>query len=291
MSYSLIRGRRLRVTKLDGCGAPVLGPDSMIVTSGFITVALTANTNAGTAIQVENANGDRCVDETPVPKFVNYGAEYTFCNVDPELLHLLTGQPLVMDAAGTAIVGFRVDDEVDVETIGFASELWTGVGGSACDEEGDPLFGYSLLPFSKGGVVGNVSFENGNITFPVTGALTKKGSQWGAGPYDVVADEDGNPGPLNEAVVRSTHFHQEVTTVEPPDETDGASAVGVPATSAVAGTPGHYLPANSYGRASVAAMTGLTASPTTAWTTGQRVKNRDGSTAHWNATAWVAGPA
>ena len=34
---------------------------------------------------------------------------------------------------------------------------------------------------------------------------------------------------------------------------------------------------------------GLTASPTTAWTTGQYVLLRDGSMAHWAGTAWVAG--
>ena len=38
-------------------------------------------------------------------------------------------------------------------------------------------------------------------------------------------------------------------------------------------------------------MTGITASPATAWTTGQHVLLGDASKAFWNATAWTAGQA
>jgi hypothetical protein len=48
---------------------------------------------------------------------------------------------------------------------------------------------------------------------------------------------------------------------------------------------GYTLPAN------LAAMAGVTASPTTAWTTGQRVVMGNGNPAHWSGTAWVAGVA
>src|SRR4051812_47842942 len=126
MVATLIRGRALRATRLDGCGEPVLGPDSVVVTKGFISVALTANSNAGTAIQVDNANGERMVDEPPVPRFTNYTAELTFVNVDPALLTLMSGMPVVVDADDN-IVGFDQDDEVDVEAVAFALELWTGV--------------------------------------------------------------------------------------------------------------------------------------------------------------------
>lgn len=66
---------------------------------------------------------------------------------------------------------------------------------------------------------------------------------------------------------------------------------GIVATGATAGTPGTYTPAGADLPASISAMSGITASPTTAWTTGQYVLLDDGSQAHWNATAWVAGAA
>lgn len=300
MPTTLIRGRAMRATRLDGCGAPVLGPDSQVTTKGFISVAATANSNAGTAIQIENANGERMVDETPVPRFTNYSLEITFVNVDPALLSLLSGMPVVMSADGTEIIGFDQDDEIDVEATAFALEVWTGIGGAACDEDGDPLYGYMLWPFVKGGMIGNVTVENGNITFPITGAQTKKGNAWGSGPYDVQDDEDGNPGPLVDALAPTRHFRHIKTTVAPPTNLDGgASALGVPATGATM-SDGSPTPTNSYYPANLADLIAgdggphgvdVVANPATAWTTGKKITLRDGSTAHWSSTAWVAGPA
>ena len=42
--------------------------------------------------------------------------------------------------------------------------------------------------------------------------------------------------------------------------------------------------------ANFAALTTVTANPATAWTTGQRILLADGTSAHWNGTAWVVGP-
>jgi len=56
-------------------------------------------------------------------------------------------------------------------------------------------------------------------------------------------------------------------------------------------SPGTFTPAGAMAPANLAAMSGVTASPATAWTTGQYVKLGDGSTAHWSGTAWVAGVA
>jgi hypothetical protein len=54
-------------------------------------------------------------------------------------------------------------------------------------------------------------------------------------------------------------------------------------------SPGTFTPPGAMAPANLAAMTGVTASPATAWTTGQYVVLGDGSTAHWDGTAWVAG--
>jgi|SRR5215510_384025 len=65
----------------------------------------------------------------------------------------------------------------------------------------------------------------------------------------------------------------------------------VPATGATAGTPGTWTPSGSTPPANLAAMSGITASPTTAWTTGQYVVLGDNSHAHWDSSAWVTGDA
>lgn len=292
-SFAPIRARMMRATRLTGCGDPVLGPDSVISTAGFISTTLTPNTITGTAISVENAAGDVCIDDTPVPKFKNYGVEIAFCGVDPELINMFTGQPLVLDASGE-VVGFRQNSRVDVTLIGFALEMWSSIAGSACGAEGLTPYGYTLLPFVSGGQLGDVTYENGAVNFTLTGAVTKEDPGWGAGPFNVTRDEDGDPAPLLTVITGGDHFHLEKVTVAPPEASDGAGALGVAATGANSTTtPATLSPGNSYAPANLAAAIAgpFTATPNTAWATGKYVVFRDGSEGHWSGTAWVAGRA
>lgn len=290
--FSLVRGRAMRATRLNGCGNPVLGARSVVTTDGFISVGLTANNTEGEAISVTNANGKVCVSDTPPPKFDHYGVEIAFCGVDPDLVTMLTGQPVVLDAQGE-IVGFRQNSKVNVDLVGFALELWSGVPQAACGASGDPSYGYFLLPFIKGGALGDFTVENAAINFTLTGATTREGAGWGVGPFDVTRTAGGLAGPLLEPITEGDHLHLEVTTVPPPDEDGfGTAALGVAATGATAGTPGTLSPANSYPPEDLEdAQTGFTATPSTAWTTGQYVTLADGTTAHWTGSAWAAGPA
>ena len=62
------------------------------------------------------------------------------------------------------------------------------------------------------------------------------------------------------------------------------------ATGAGPGTGiGTFTPAGATPPANFAALTTVTATPATAWTTGQFIQLADGTRAHWNATAWVVG--
>jgi hypothetical protein len=70
-----------------------------------------------------------------------------------------------------------------------------------------------------------------------------------------------------------------------------APAEVIEPTGATAGSPGTFTPAGATPPADLADMAGIVASPTTAWTTGQRVVLGDATTAHWNGTTWVAGAA
>lgn len=189
--FSLIRGRAMRVTKLDGCGVVVPGSQSSVVSKGFIAIAMTANTEDGEEINVTNANGDICILDTPPPRLTGYGVEIQFCGVEPLAFNLTTGQPLVKDpdtgVGGPAeYLGFRVNTGVDLSTSGFALEIWSAVPSSVCAATGEQQYGYFVLPFIQGGIIGDFTIENGAINFTVTGATTKDGSGWGVGPYNVV---------------------------------------------------------------------------------------------------------
>lgn len=70
------------------------------------------------------------------------------------------------------------------------------------------------------------------------------------------------------------------------------SGTPIVATGATAGTPGFFTPAGATPPANLTALQagGITASPTTAWTTGQYVALGTGN-ANWSGTAWASGMA
>jgi hypothetical protein len=261
--FSLIRGRAMRVTRLDGCGGIVRGPDSTVVSDGFITAGLTAQSDEGTEISVTNAAGRVCISDTPCPAFTGYEASIEFCNVNPDLFRLLTGQSMVFDATtpNPIGVGFRMNSGVNACDVGFALELWSNVPSAACDPAAGVAYGYFLIPFLKGGILGDFTIQNDAINFTLSGARSKDGSAWGVGPYNVVGGVGGAPSPLKTAIDDQDHLHLELTTVAPPTPACGAQQLGVP----------------------------MIASPTAAWATGQYVTLRNGTRAKWSGTAWVAG--
>jgi hypothetical protein len=190
---SLVKGRRIRITDLDSCGRPIYGDCSQVVSKGFISVAFTANTSESDEISVTNAAGEVCVYEAPVTSLTGYGIEISFCEVDPDLFALVTGQPVVKAADGSTVIGFDIDTKIDLSQSNFALELWAGSPtGDACSTQGATgSYGYILLPFLSGGIVGDFTVENGAVTFTLTGANTKNGNAWGTGPYAVALSSGG----------------------------------------------------------------------------------------------------
>lgn len=253
-SFPVVRGNMMRITRLDGCGKPVDGPGNMITTEGFVSVALSAQTTDAEEITVTNAGGKVCVRDTGDPTFDGYGVDITFCEVEPCLFQLLTGQEPLVNAAGD-VVGFTMNSKRYAKT-GFALEVWTGSPTTdACDSSasaGAQPAGYFVLPFVKGGVLGDFTIENAAITFGVSGATTRDGNAWGVGPYSgaFAADPSQNPadaGPyLDNPLDKNDHLGLAFTTKGFPQSSDGCapldiktlpapSGAGVPTVSASAG--------------------------------------------------------
>lgn len=210
-SFPLVRGRSMRVTKTDGCCGPDYGDDHSIATEGFVSVALTANITEAEEITVTNANGKTCVRDAGSPTFDSYSAVITFCEVQPCLFSMITGQPLVFNTEGE-IIGFKMNSKVTLDSSGFGLEVWMGVPGVACAGDAG-AYGYLVLPCLQGGIVGDFTIENAAITFSITGASTQDGNAWGTGPYlDTQLDEPLDP---------DDHLLVIFTTVAPPEPTDG----------------------------------------------------------------------
>lgn len=221
-----VKGRRLRVTRLDSCGRPVYGEDSQAVTKGFITVGFTANTTESDEINLTNAAGEVCVFEASVQQLTGYTLEIQFCGVDPDLLSIVTGQPVVVGYDGQTVIGFDIDTEIELTDVNFAFELWMGApSGNACAPGATGTYGYMLLPFLSGGILGDFTVENAALTFTITGSATKNGNGWGVGPYqDIMLNDDPTPvpGPMPTPVSSTTALRLIEVDLLPPEPVCGA---------------------------------------------------------------------
>lgn len=181
------RGKMLRITKLDECGEPVEGEGSTLVTDAFVSATITPNYGEAEEIEQLDANGDVCIEDRSEPALRWLDISLIVCVVDPTMINLITGDPLVLDdAVAPNTVGFRIDTELS-GSASFALELWSGVTGQACDPAGFPQYGYWLFPWVKDAQWGEWVIQNGALVLTFT-ARAVIGSPWGVGPYLIRRD-------------------------------------------------------------------------------------------------------
>jgi len=229
-TFPVVRGRKMRVTALDGCGAPDYGDKKTVVSDGFVSIGVTANIQEGTAITLANANGSTAVSDPAVPELENFTLTVSYTEVNPDIYGITTGQDTVLDANGDS-VGFRVNSDVTPDNVNFALEAWSNVPGEACsnDPGAQGAYAYLLFPWVSGGVLSDFTIENNAISFGLANANTKKGTQWGTGPYHVVLDGGSSPSVLLSAAAAADHLHVQYTELAPPDSTETAIALLNPA--------------------------------------------------------------
>ena len=296
--YPVIGGRTIRLTVEDRCGIPAWGDHAQLVTTGFVSVAATANYNDGNEKVITNANGDDCYRRPASGKLIDLTLTLVFCDVDPDAFSTVTGFPKVVDAQTGDTIGFDTDVDVRPLAIRWGLELWSdGYDVLTCGDDDEEPMGYFVYPSISGGRLGDYTIEDAGVTFSITDAHTFGGDGWGAGPYLVTRDENGDPSVLIDALTRAKHVRQFVTTVPPPEPTGGLVPLDDPelsdATTATAGSPGTWDGVRPYEFATLDVTDAYDASPTSAWTVGQYVILGDGSYANWdgNTNTWVAGKA
>jgi len=226
---SMARGRIARFTRLDECGAPVFDECSTLVTTGYVSVTSTPNYQDPEEIQQTDANGRLCIDDQSDPALRWISQSIVLCQVDPDLVNFLTGDPLVMDDAATPeAVGYRIDSAV-TGTAKFAMELWSGIPGQPCDSEGNEEYGYWLWPFNGQAQFGEMVVQNGALTVTVT-ARTFAGSQWDVGPYDIKRDAvtPATLEPLETAITATQHQHFEISSAPLPEAACGCVDLPTP---------------------------------------------------------------
>lgn len=227
---SLARGKMLRITELDECGAVVEGPTSSLVSTSFVSVTWTPNYLEAEEISQADANGALCVDDRSDPALRWLDLEISICVVDPDMINLMTGDPLVVDDATPTpnTVGFRIDAAL-TGSANFALELWSGITGQACAAGGFPAYGYWLFPWVKDVQWGETVVQNGALLLNFT-ARAVMDSQWGVGPYPIRRDAavPATLEPLLTAIGEDQVLHYQITTAPLPTPGCGAVELAIP---------------------------------------------------------------
>ena len=222
--YAQVRGSVIRATRLDACGNPDPGASAVVVSKRISTITIDEVTEDGTNIRDRNFGDELLVVDDAYTQTLGFTADTTLCGVDPDLISLFTGQPVVMNAAGD-VVGFDADTGINLDNFGFSLEIWSKIAGSQCDPSGNRLWGYTVLPFLKGGRLGGFSFENSQVQFTISGAQTRDGNGWGVGPFDVDRGVGNAPAPLHTPLKSNTAFRNILVSLDPPAASCGAFAL------------------------------------------------------------------
>lgn len=239
--FASVRGVALRATALNSCCTPVTKACGVVVTKGFISAVVTQENDPATVIKVKSANDQVCVYDPGVDSLLDLQVVIDLCQVNPELVAMMTGQSTILDYAGNA-VGFRRGTSLGPDNR-YALEIWSDISNGAC--VGTPpvkTYGYYLLPCLRNSVItGPITFDSGNaVTVQIT-AKTTIPTLWGTGPqtadnsYKVVPlDVANTPGYLLSAVGATEHDNFQITTIAPPAV---PANCGCTTLTVIAGTP------------------------------------------------------
>ncbi len=215
-----VKGRRMRLTALDECGNPDTASQcGSIVTSGFISVTWSDEIETGEEFTQKNAWGDFCIAEKDADRVKWTNITIAMCEIDPEILVMIGGAVPNENATGDLIGAFFTRDP---NPLAFAIEVWTKKAGTdACAPGGgSPEWGYFAGFNVRNGMLdGDLTLENAPLALSLKGELYGASDAWGVGPY---VDK-----PLENVVGAPAGAlrYIGITTVQPPDETDGCVAL------------------------------------------------------------------
>ena len=211
-----IKGKVVRLTRLDACGDVVESSCTTLVTECFVSVTMSAEVEEGDEYLQKNAWGDFCINDKDVDRIKRVNVSIEFAEANPDALDIIANAQPVISSGETIGATFGPDTQAD----SFALEVWTKRTGVDCSTTGEE-YGYFLVPFIRNGRLdGDVTIENGALTVSVVGQAFGAPASWDEGPY---ADN-----PFVESFPAGDFFGMVVTDVQPPAVTNGCVAYVAP---------------------------------------------------------------
>lgn len=212
-----IKGKTVRITRLDDCGNVIEGSCTTLVSDCFVSVTLTGEYEAGDEFIQKNAYGDLCINDKDPDILKRVSVAIQFAEVNPDALDIIAEANPVISGGNT--IGATFGTNVNYSS--FALEVWTKRTGVDCTNPATQEWGYFLLPFVRNGKIdGDITIENGALTLGVMGEAFAASSAWGNSPY--------TPNGFIEVFPTGDIFGMVVTTVQPPADTEGCVPYVVP---------------------------------------------------------------
>ena len=211
-----IKGKTVRLTRLDECGEVVEGSCSTLVADCFVSVTLTGEYEAGDEYIQKNAWGELCINDKDPDVLKRVNVSIVFAEINPDALDILVAANPVVSGGNT--IGASIGTEANENS--FALEVWTKKAGQDC-VGGTIEYGYFLLPFVKNGKIdGDLAIENGALTVTVMGEAFPATAAWGTSPY--------TPNPFVQPFPTGDVWGVVVTTAQPPADTAGCVPYIIP---------------------------------------------------------------
>lgn len=185
-----IKGKVMRITRLDDCGNLITGPNAFVVSEGFIKVTWAPEVEKGEEYTQKNAWGDFCISEKDPDRVKWINTTIQLCEIDPAILDIIGGaDPLTGPATLPATLSLKALTS-NVATITTAAPHGYVVGDlvTVVNTTPDPVFDGVQLITAVTSTTFNFTKVNANVTSgAAVGTVTKVGDYVG-NSYDTAAN-------------------------------------------------------------------------------------------------------
>jgi hypothetical protein len=211
-----IKGKVVRLTKLDSCGLPAYSAAGSLVTDGFVKVTVKPQYESGKEHIVTNAWGDRVISEVDPDWMKRAEIDIDWAGVNPDCLAIVSGAATLEDASSVK-TGFTLSDKLNETS--FAMEVWQKQAGGLCGPDGQKWLWW-LFPWLVNGRVGDFDIQNDVLSMTSTVNTLGVASGWGWGPYSTVL--------LPRYLTTDEHVVANLVSAAPPAPTDGLVTLTAP---------------------------------------------------------------
>ncbi len=209
-----IKGRVIRIVKLDVCGNPVTGTTGMqVVHQAFTQISQDPQYEDGTEFFERTASGAICVNQKDDPVLKRMNLTIDFCSVNVTAMAFMASARELTVGAPTTGFGMAVSEGSPANR--YSLEVWQEVAGSgACSASGLQQYIYNAWPNCGSSKFGGYSVELARSTMQImsetravsatasVGWLAKNGSSTWL--------------PAGTTLTGTEHWLWNITTVAPP---------------------------------------------------------------------------